>query len=595
MGKRSTSRTGGSTARTYLLLGGIVAFLFLVPYTFPVIQFLLDLDHLPPSKSSPDPVRPFTNEAELSGLRFTHDRGESGQFHIAETLGAGVGVIDFDRDNNLDVYCVQGGALLGEPARPDVTDKLFRNDDGRFIDVTEEAGITNAHYGMGVAVGDYDDDGWPDLFVTSWGPDVLYRNRGNGTFEDVTAKAGLTDDGFSTSAAWLDIENDGDLDLYVCHYVVSKDVQSAPWCGRKGENLRFTCHPGAFPAEPDRLFRNNGDGTFEDISEAAGIHSVVAGRGLGVVGSDIDRDGDLDLYVANDTTENFFFENRGDGTFEDVGALVGVAYNMLGQAEAGMGVDAADVDGDGRTDLFVTNLSGETNTLYSQEPGGLFMDRTRNRGLAEASVQYVGFGTRFFDADNDGDLDLVVANGHVMANIADVQPMYSFRQPDLFFENDGRGFFTSKSAWAGGVEGNDVGRGVVTADLDDDGDLDLLISNNGGALRVLMNRAVIPSRKEAEPGPAPSGSGHWIGFELVTGPGARAAIGARVELVVGERAVTGELRAGSSYLSSQDPRVHIGLGAASRIESGRVIWPGGRSTSIADLAVDIYHRIQQPD
>jgi hypothetical protein len=537
--------------------------------------------------------QPFAEVPASSGLDFVHFNGMSGELYFPEMMGAGAGLLDYDNDGDLDVYLVQGQMLDDKPVTAatfaprypvPLTDRLYRNDSEggvwKFTDVTEAAGLSATGYGMGVAAGDYDNDGRVDLYVTNYGSNELWRNRGDGTFEAVTAAAGVDDPRWSVSAAWLDYDRDGWLDLYVGNYVRHQISGDRRVC-RLAKRERDYCGPVKGAGDPDSLFRNRGDGTFEDVSEASGIRGAYGGA-LGVIGADFDGDGWLDIYVANDGVANQLWINQQDGTFKNEALLAGVAVNRDGMAEASMGVDAADFDGDGDEDLFMTHLRQETNTLYINDGSGWFEDRTMDMGLANPSFPYTGFGTAWIDYDNDGWLDLLMVNGAVKkidALVArdDPHPLHQINQ---LFRNEGDGRYREVTGEAGpAFEVSLVSRGAAFGDLDNDGDADVVIANNAGPARLLENRVGQSSR--------------WLGVRLLTASAKRDAYGARVVLE-GERPLWRRLRADGSYGSSNDARVLFGLGdEAPAALSVRVLWPDGSEERWSGLTPDRYHQLRQ--
>jgi len=505
------------------------------------------------------------------GLDFEHDTGWTGSRFTLETMGAGGGFFDFDNDGWIDIYLVQSGPVpwaVGEvggevdrevngTGRP--TNRLFRNrKDGTFEDVTASSGLDDAGYGMGACFGDIDGDGLVDVAVTNFGPNRLYRNLGDGVFEDVSSQAGFDDDRWGASCAFADYDQDGDLDLYVVNYYqYSKEIHRE--CG----NPEFPsfCPPDYFPGDTDLLYRNRGGGRFEEVSREVGAtgQDPTLSKGLGARWFDFDDDGDLDLYVANDLTPNNLYRND-DGQFAAIGMASGGALNQNGVPEASMGIDTADVDGDGWLDLLVTHFSFETNTLYRNVDGRALQDRTAATGVGTPGLLNVGFGTVFLDADNDGDEDLFVANGHISDNIEMYNPTESYRQQDQYLENEG-GRFTDGSAMAGiEVSPARVGRGAATGDYDNDGDLDLLVMNNGGRAEILRNDL-------------PRGR-HWLRLDLTLASG-RPAVGAKVTVQTGTRRQVKEIAAGSSYLSQSDVRLHFGLGESAEIDRVTIRWPDG--------------------
>jgi hypothetical protein len=466
------------------------------------------------ASTGPQPLA-FHDASEASGLRFKHDAGLTEAKQLPETMGAGAAIADFNEDGHLDIYLVQSGPLpSGEQRSLAPPNQLWLgNGDGTFRDVTKSTG-DGAHrgYGQGVSCGDYDGDGHLDLYVTNLGPDVLLRGDGRGSFEDRTTPAGLGDGRWNAGATFFDADADGDLDLYVTGYL-DYDVHDPQFCGERKPGWRSYCHPDHYDGLRDRFWRNLGDGTFEDATIAAGLADS-AGKGLGVVASDLDQDGDLDLYVANDSVENRLWTNRGDGTFEDGTLLSGTGVNAFGMTEAGMGLATGDLDGDGDIDLFVTNFDDESNTLYRNDGEGFFTDVTDSTGLEAPSRLPVGFGTVAADLDDDGDLDLAVANGHIIDNIQLYNDGKSWAQRPLLFEALGGGRFRDASEDSGDLCSLEiVGRGLYTGDLDEDGDLDLLLTENDGPARLFFNAGAAPQAIELHGLPY----GTQVEFELADG------------------------------------------------------------------------------
>jgi hypothetical protein len=521
----------------------------------------------------------FRDDAETVGLRFTYDNGPSPARQLPETMSGGVALLDYDVDGWLDVYCVQGGAFPPDPQALHAGDRLFRNRrDGTFEDASASTGIAAMArgYGHGVAVGDYDNDGYPDLFVTRWRGYALYHNRGDGTFEDVTARAGLGGDrDWPTSAAWADLDSDGDLDLYVCHYLVWDAEHPTPCRSSKGATTLAYCSPRDFDACPDHLFRNDA-GRFVDVTAQSGIVDR-EGRGLGVVAADLDGDRRVDLYVANDTTANYFFRNRGGWQFEEVGLPAGVACSAGGGYQAGMGIACGDLDGDGLPDLAVTNFYGESTTFYRNLGSGLFADDTAAVGLAAPSRFLLGFGTAFIDVDNDGRLDLATANGHVN----DYRPATAYAMPAQLFRGGAEGRLVDATGTAGAAWSVPrVGRGLAAGDVDNDGRLDLLIVSQGAPLAYLHNRTE---------------GGHWVTLRLEGRATNRDAVGARVVVESGGRRQVAWRIGGGSYLSASDPRLHFGLGTAGRVDAVEVTWPSGRVDRYRNLPVDTGYWLREGD
>ena len=508
-----------------------------------------------------------------SGLDFSHVNGAAGELRLPEVIGAGGALFDYDNDGDLDVYLVQGAGSGG---------RLFRNDlrvtpgtrSLHFTDVTEASGIVARGYGMGAATGDFDNDGCVDLYLTHLRGNQLLHNNCNGTFTDVTEKSGTGDQRWSTSATFFDYDRDGWLDLYVAHYVDFRaDMKRT--CFSAG-SARDYCNPVVYPPVADRLLHNDRNGTFSDVSARAGLTRSPA-RGLGVLASDINGDGWIDIYVANDGDPNRLWINQqGTGVFKDEGLLAGVALNRAGQAQGSMGIDLGDIDGDGDEDLFVTNLDNEANTLYVNVGRGLFEDRTVEHGLFK--LGFTGFGTRFIDYDSDGWLDLIVANGavrHLSAQVQKGDP-YPLKQRSQLFHNDRRGTFVDVSAAAGpAFAPMQVARGIAAGDLDNDGSIDIVIFNNSGPARVLMNEV--------------RARGHWLGVRAIDPRYHRDALQSRVELAGrGGRNVVRRVQVDGSYCTASDPRVMFGLGDDQSMQTVRVQWGPGDVEEFRGLAVDRY-------
>ena len=525
----------------------------------------------------------FVDVTEEAGISFRHINGAEGAYHLPETLGAGGAFFDVDSDGNLDLYLVNSG-YWEESAADETLSALYRNNgDGTFTDITTTAGVGNrGNYGQGAACADYDNDGDVDLYVTNFGANVLYRNNGDGTFTDSTASAGVGDPGWSSSACFLDYNLDGHLDLFVVNYLVySLDVPYLP-CGEE-DGTQTYCHPSLFEGAPDTLYHNNGDGTFTDVSKESGVGGVGGlfhGKGLGVVSADFNNDGAPDLYIANDDTRNDFFYNNGDGTFSEISLLAGCAYSFNGVAQAGMGVAAGDYNGDGLQDIFVTNLSYETNALYRNNGDGTFTDVIYEAHLGKESYLFVGFGTGFFDADNDGWLDLFVANGHIIDNIEDTHDILTYRQPDQMFRNQGDGTFQEVSLHAGTYfQSPVVSRGALFGDYDNDGDVDMLVTQSNGPVTLLRNE---------------TGTQHnWIRIKTVGVISNRDGIGTRVTLTAGGHTQIREINPGASYLSSHDERLHFGLGTNVTVNRLEVRWQSGVVQVFENLPTNQEHVISE--
>ena len=508
----------------------------------------------------------FVEAAKETGLAFRHSTGSTGQHFMPEIMGSGVALLDYDGDGDLDVFLVQGAVLESDKKPEQRGDRLFRNllaEQGRprFEDVTAEAGFAAAEgFGMGAAAGDIDNDGDIDLFVSRYGPDQLYLNQGDGTFAPAPP-SDLGDPSFGASAAFLDYDRDGLLDLFLARYN-GFTVEGNKDC-RGHTGARDYCGPLEYFPLPDRLYRNVGEGRFRNVTAEAGVDQAF-GNGLGVVAGYFDSDDWIDLYVANDKTPNQLWLNQQDGTFEDAALLRGVAYNADGMAEAGMGVSAGDYDSDGDPDLFLTHIGGETNTLYRNDGDGLFDDVTAASGLAHTSVSATGFGVHWLDFDNDGDLDLFAVNGEVRRSGRSDGP-FPYDQPNQLFRNDD-GRFEDVSDQAGeALQHSGVSRGAAFGDIDNDGDIDIVVNDANGPARLLLNQA--------------GGGRHWLLVRLVAA--GRDAHGARIVLIRKEKEpMWRTVGTDGSYLSSSDPRVHFGLGEESVIDRLQVTWPNGAEQSI---------------
>jgi len=513
---------------------------------------------------------------ETSGILWTHDNAMSKEHFLPEALGPGCAFLDYDNDGWMDIYLVNSGPSdFYKPTKP-IRNALYKNNrDGTFTDVTEKAGVPGGTFGMGVAVADYDNDGWPDIFVTSFGNCILYKNNRDGTFSDVTAKAGLKTPGWTTSAVWFDYDNDGRLDLFVCSFV---DYRTQRSCGSNQLGKSFYCIPRFFKPTASFLYHNNGDGTFTDVSKATGIASV-AGKGLGVVATDINNDGLMDLFVANDTVQNYLFANRGK-RFEEIALPAEVAFSEGGQPRSGMGVDAADVFNSGYQDLFVANVDQEMFSLYRNQKNESFRDEARTQGIAQPTQLLSGWGLKFFDYDNDGAIDLFLANGHPDDMIENYSPAVKYKEPLLLFHQE-NGKFRNVTAQAF-VEGSSyAARGLAVGDMNNDGSLDVLIGVNGGAPVLLKNNA--------------AKGNHWLGLKLEGTRCNRDAIGAKIRWSAGGTIRTRLKSSGGSYLSSHDPREILGSGAAVQIDWVEITWPkpSARVQRIEKPGMDRYMTIKE--
>jgi len=516
--------------------------------------------------------------ASRSGLTWVHENALSPQRFLPESLGPGCAFLDYDNDGWMDIFLVNSGpADFYQPATP-LRNALYRNNrDGTFTDVTEKAGVAGGAFGMGVAAGDYDNDGYPDLFVTAYGRAVLYHNNGDGTFTDVTGRAGIAMTGWTTSAVWFDYDNDGRLDLFVCSYVdydLSKGGLLCADRNRDGSLYYHYCIPHLFKPTPCALWHNNGDGTFARVTGTAIDRAL--GKALGVVATDVDNNGLLDLLVANDTAPNFLFRNRGKGQWQEDGLKAGLAYSASGHPRSGMGIDAADLNGDGFPDVVVANIDHENFSLYENHAGDYFTDTAPAHGLAQATRLMSGWGAKFFDADNDGRADLLLANGHPDDLIARRAPDVRYKEPPLLFRHDGRRL-RNVSAQAGAPFSTAyAARGLAVGDFDNDGRVDALVGCNGG-VPVLLRNVTPPGH-------------HWLGVALQGTACNRDAIGARVTWTAGGVRRSRFRNGGGSYLSSHDPRDVLGIGAATKIDTLEVTWPlpSGKTERFSALPIDRY-------
>ena len=507
----------------------------------------------------------FTDVTAQLGIEFRHANGESGEKYFIEPIGSGVALFDYDNDGNLDLYLVNGSDLPGVTSPQPPINRLYRNDGDIFTDVTFEASVGDTGYGLGCCVGDYNNDGFTDLYVTNYGANILYRNNGDGTFTDVTESAGIGGNQLSSGCAFVDLDADGYLDLYVVNYV-QFDLETNPECARQG--VRTYCTPEALQGAADMLYRNNGDGTFTDITAAAGI-SGADGKGLGVVCGDIDNDGDLDIFVANDTTPNFLYRNDSDTAIQmtEDALFAGVALSEEGRAYSGMGANLGDFDNDGYLDIVITNFQDQTNSLYHNAQSGFFNEVSFTKGIGERSLPYLAWGVDFVDFNNDGWLDLFVANGHLDNNVAEIDPIGTYPQPNqLFLSNRGLNFRESVDA---AIANQRVSRGTAFGDIDSDGDVDIVVSNLKDAPTVLRNDSGNTSR--------------WLSVKLVGTHCNRDAIGARVTVVSGGSTQIREVKSGSGYLSQNDLRLHFGLGDAIRVDKLTVRWLCGKVQTLQDV------------
>ena len=511
----------------------------------------------------------FVDIAHQAGVAFHHLNGASADKHLVETMGSGGLFFDYDGDGWADVFLVDGGSLADASVARQARHRLYHNrGDGTFEDVTARSGIQHLAYGMGACAGDYDGDGRPDLYITNSGANTLYRNRGDGTFVDVTAAAHVGDPRWSAGCAFADLDRDGDLDLWVVNYV-DADRAHNPFCGSARADVRFYCHPLRYEPLSSTVYRNDSHGVFTDVSAASGV-GALRSNGLGVVVADYDNDGWPDVFVANDTMPNFLFHNTGTLRFTETGLASGIAVGADGRARAGMGIDAGDYDGDGRLDVVITNLDFEMHTLTRGLAGGLFDYATTESGIGFPTLPFVGFGVAFLDYDNDAQLDIAIANGHILENAPQYRAGSTYMQRKLLFRNTTSRRFVEAGRTAGpAFAAEKVGRGLAVGDIDNDGDLDLLVTNNGQDAELLRNDG-----------------GNRANALLVRLRGAGAntdAIGTRIRLTAGLRTQMREVRTGSSYLSQNDLRAHFGLGAAAGADRIEVVWPSGRTEAVGNV------------
>ena len=512
----------------------------------------------------------FTDITAQAGITFRHVASPEKKY-IVESMSGGVALFDYDNDGKLDIFLVNSLTVDLVKSKGKTKSQLYHNDgNGKFTEVGEKAGVSDVGWGMGVAVGDYNNDGYDDLYVTCLGPDHLFKNNGNGTFTDVTVKAGVSDPRWSTGASFFDYDHDGYLDLFVSNYV-DFDINHLPEFGQ-GQTCTFKsipvqCGPRGLKGAGDSLFHNNGDGTFTEVSKKAGVSDPEGFYGLGVLTGDFDGDGWVDIFVANDSTPNFYYHNNGDGTFKEIGFTAGTAVNENGSEQGSMGVTAGDYDHDGRIDLFITNFADEYNTLYHNDGPNSFTDVSYAAKVAPMSLPYVGWGTKFFDYDNDGWIDLLVVNGHVYPQLP------NYRQPRLFHRNNRDGTFTEISSQFGSIFTElHASRGAAFGDIDNDGDVDILIADLDGPPQLLRNDG--------------GNANNSILIKTVGVKSNRDGIGARVKVVAGDLTQVDEVRSGDSYLSQSDLRLHFGLEKRTKVDLIEVRWPSGVVDKITNVGVN---------
>ena len=537
-----------------------------------------------PRPAPPTPAN-FVDVTPSLGVRFQHAAPHTSKKYLLETMGSGVALFDYDNDGRLDLFVVNGAEIIDpsppgtipQKTGPKYWNRLYRQrPDGTFEDVTEKSGLQGVGYGMGVAVGDYDNDGLEDLFVTGYGGNHLYHNNGNGTFTDVTEKAGVAGGGWSTSAAWVDLDGDGLLDLVVVRYL-QWDFTDI-WCGEKKQGYRSFCHPDEFQAIAPFVYHNDGNGHFTDITKQAGF--AKPGKGLGIAIADFNDDGHIDVFIANDSVPEFLYQNKGAGTFEEVGLFAGVGVDGDGHAYAGMGVDFADYDNDGLPDIVVSDLAYQKYSLYHNNGDGTFAYSSDSAGLGPMTFLHSGWGMRFIDYDNDGRKDLLVAQAHVMDTIELNYPQLHYREPMLLARNTGRGFVDVSGQSGAMFHEPWASRGMAIGDIDNDGRLDAVVTENGGPIHILRNET--------------ESQNHWLTLNLVGHKSNRDAIGAVVKIVTPQSEQYTTVTTCGSYLSSSDKRVHFGLGLQSTIKEIDIRWPSGITQTLRDLKSDQVLRVDEP-
>lgn len=527
----------------------------------------------------------FKDVTSALGVHFQYIASHTAKHYLIETMGAGVALFDYDNDGRLDIFLVNGAPIkdptpkgaIPQKIGPNYWNRLYHQKlDGTFEDVTEKAGLQGAGYGMGVAVGDYDNDGYEDLYVTAYGGNKLYHNNGDGTFTDVTEKSGVGGGGWSTSAAWVDLDNDGLLDLVVLRYV-HWDFDDI-WCGEHREGYRSYCHPDYFQAISPLVYHNDGNGHFTEISQKIGISK--AGKGLGIALADYDRDGKIDIFVANDSMFEFLYHNRGNGTFEEVGLASGIAADGDGRTYAGMGVDFADYNNDGLPDVVITDLANQMYALYKNNGDGSFSYASYDSGLGRMTRSHSGWGVRFMDYNNDGWKGLLIAQGHDLDTVELNYPNLHYREPMLLVRNTGQGFVDVSPDSGSIFHEAWLGRGLAIGDIDNDGRLDAVVTTNDGPVHILHNETQTAN--------------HWLTLKLVGHRSNRDAIGAEIKVVTGQAPQFATVTTASSYLSSSDKRVHFGLGLETVAKRVEIHWPSGVVQTLQDVPGDHILQIDEP-
>jgi enediyne biosynthesis protein E4 len=525
----------------------------------------------------------FQDVTAASGIHFRHERAASEQKLYLETMGAGVGWIDYDQDGFLDIFFVNSGFTPAfHPAKPPQPALYRNNGDGTFTDVTVKCGIhTDGGFFFGVAVADFDNDGYPDIFMTGYRHSMLYHNNHDGTFTDITAAAGVADEGdWATAAGWFDYDHDGNLDLLVTNYV-QYDVDHPVSCGGNKQSYRAYCHPDSFSGSSPRLYHNNGNGTFTDVTKSAGLENR-DGKSLAVVLADLNGDGWPDIFIANDTQRNFLYLNNGDGTFRDATYSGGAGFSEDGKAEAGMSADAADVRNNGLYDLFVSHLDFQLNRYYRNSGEGGFTDATVASGIGQSNYRNSSFGARFFDFDNDGWRDLLVINGHILDNIALYHPNVTYQEEKRLYRNTGAGHFVNATVTQlPAFRAQAVGRGLAVGDYDNDGWQDFVVNNNGEPAQLFRNGGGgVASAKNG------GSKNHWLAVRLIGTKSNRDGLGARIKVTAGDFVSYDQAKGGMSYCSSQDPRIYFGLAQHTKVDSVEITWPSGTVDTLRSLDAD---------